>query len=97
MDPHDAENILAAIYYIDKIKGKDKLCALESEQPARENARRSIVAAVDIPAGTMILEEMLTFKRPGHGISPKELSSVLGKTAKETIKGDTVLMKDMLR
>lgn len=96
MDPYDAEKILAAIYHIDEIKGKDKLCALESEQAARENARRSIVAAVDIPAGTMILEEMLTFKRPGHGISPKDLTNILGKRAKEDIEMDAVLEYKML-
>lgn len=97
MDPHDAENILGAIYRIDELKGRGELCVLESEQSARENARRSIVAAVDIPAGTIISEELLTFKRPGHGISPRELESVIGKMVKEDIGKDVVLNKEMLK
>ena len=97
MDPHDVENILAAIYRIDELKGRGELCVLESEQSARENARRSIVAAVDIPAGTIISEELLTFKRPGHGISPRELESVIGKIVKEDIGKDVVLNKEMLK
>ena len=34
-------------------------------------ARRSVIAARDIPAGTVIEREMLTVKRPGYGIKPK--------------------------
>ena len=96
MDAHDAEKILEGIHYLDKLKGKADLCALKSEQSARENARRSIVAAADIPAGAILTEEMLTFKRPGHGISPNKISDVLGKRAKQNIARDIVLTQDML-
>ena len=41
-----------------------------SEQSARENARRSLVAARDIAAGKVIEYEDLTWKRPASGISP---------------------------
>ena len=96
MDAHDAEKILEGIYYLDKLKGKADLCALKSEQSARENARRSIVAAADIPAGAILTEEMFTFKRPGHGISPNKIADVLGKRAKQNIARDIVLTHDML-
>ena len=96
MDAHDAEKILEGIYYLDKLKGKADLCALKSEQSARENARRSIVAAIDIPMGTVLKEEILTFKRPGHGISPNKISDVLGKRTKQNIAKDIVLTQDML-
>lgn len=96
MNPHDAEQILESIHHIDVLKGRSELCALKSEQAARENARRSIVAAADIPMGTLLTEEMLTFKRPGHGISPKDLPYVLGRRAKQNIARDVVLMRDML-
>lgn len=96
MDPHDAERILAAIAWVDELQGRGDLRALETEQPARENARRSIVAAVDIPAGAAITEDMLTFKRPGTGISPRDLPRVTGKRAVKAIDRDTVLMEDMV-
>ena len=96
MDAYDAEKILEGIYYLDKLKGKADLCALKSEQSARENARRSIVAAADIPVGAILTEEMLTFKRPGHGISPNKVADVLGKRAKLNIARDIVLTQDML-
>ena len=96
MDPHDAEEILAAIEHIDCLKGTANLEALPSEQAARENARRSIVAAVDISEGTILTENMITFKRPGTGISPRDLPRIVGRTARTDIKKDSVLNWQML-
>ena len=96
MDPHDAEEILAAIEHIDCLKGTANLEALPSEQAARENARRSIVAAVDISEGTILTEDMLTFKRPGTGISPRDLPKIVGRAARIDIKKDSLLNWQML-
>lgn len=97
MDPHDAEEILSAIEHIDCLKGAGGLQALPSEQAARENARRSIVAAIDISKGTVLTEDMLAFKRPGTGISPRDLSMVLGKVAEMEIKKDSLIKLAMLK
>lgn len=96
MDAKDAENIIREIEFLTVIRGKEMLSCLESEQSARENARRSIVAKCDIPEGTVLTEEMLTFKRPGTGISPSCISEVLGKKALKLIKEDELLTVDSL-
>ena len=59
-------------------------------------ARRSIVSARNIPAGTAITREMLTFKRPGTGIYPKFVDVVVGRSAKQDIEEDTVLQWEMI-
>jgi N,N'-diacetyllegionaminate synthase len=59
-------------------------------------ARRSVIAATDIPAGTEITEEMLTVKRPGYGIKPKDMELVVGRTAKVDIEFDDVVTWDMV-
>lgn len=97
MDSHDAEKILASIEHIDRLKGAGNLQALPSEQAARENARRSIVAAVDISEGTVLTEDMLTFKRPGTGISPHDLPLVLGKVAGSQIQKDSIMKWNMVK
>lgn len=97
MDAADASNIIRGIEYIDNLKGSPVLSCLESEKIARANARRSIVTACAIPKETMITEEMLTFKRPGHGISPAELDKVVGKYAVNDIAEDAILKWDMIR
>ncbi len=95
MDPEDAANILKEIAWLDSIRGAAGLVCLESEAVARKNARRSIVSARDIPAGTVIAPEMLTYKRPGTGISPTQLDTVVGRRAKNDILEDTILKPEM--
>ncbi len=95
MDPADAIEILHAIKRMDMIKGSGELKALDTESAARANARRSIVAACDIHKGTVITKEMLTFKRPGSGISPSEIDRVIGKSANIDIKDDTIITEEM--
>ena len=60
-----------------------------------EKARRSVHAAVDIPEGTVICEEMLCVKRPGYGIRPKHLRILLGKMARRQIEADQWITWDM--
>ena len=46
--------------------------------------------------GKIIEESDLTFKRPAHGISPKLIDKVVGKTAVNDISEDMVMQWDML-
>lgn len=96
MDPYDARRILEAINELDIIRGSGELNCLETEMTARANARRSIVADGNIPVGTVITESMLTFKRPGTGISPDRLFEVVGKAALTDIEDDTIITADMI-
>jgi sialic acid synthase SpsE len=54
-------------------------------------ARRSVVAAVEIPAGTTITREMLTTKRPGYGIKPRDMELVVGRASRIHIAADEVI------
>ena len=58
--------------------------------------RRSLIAAVDIPAGHIIEESDLYAKRPGTGISPDKENLVIGKTAKDDIEADTLIQMENL-
>lgn len=60
------------------------------------NARRSVVAACAITAGTTITEAMLTVKRPGFGIAPADLGSVVGRIAARDIEDDQIVTWDMV-
>ena len=95
MDSADAKKIVEGISFIDMIRGSYQLSCLESESAARQNARRSLVTACDIPKGSVITREMITFKRPGGGLSPVYLDEVVGKKAAVDIEDDTILQVDM--
>jgi len=66
------------------------------EMEIRKAARKSIVAAVHIPAGTILAPEMLDLKRPGTGISPRYLPQVVGRKARKDIRKDELLAWEML-
>jgi len=78
------------------VVGPLRVSAFASEEPARLNARRSLVTARPVRAGARITREDLTWKRPAHGISPRNIESVLGMAARADLAEDTVLQwKDL--
>ena len=77
------------------ILGSFKVEALEDEELARNNARRSLVAKKIIPKGKVVEKDDLTFKRPAHGVSPKFIDEVVGKKALIDIEDDDVLKWNM--
>lgn len=91
MDPDDLRMFVQRVSFVQDIIGISEKRPLESEMPARMFARRSIVAKREILKGTIITEGMVTFKRPGTGISPRSIKTVIGKRAKKTISEDEIV------
>lgn len=96
MDPSDIVEIKQGLDFIKQLEGNRELVCLDSETAARINARRSIVTKQDIPQGTVITREMITFKRPGLGISPSQIEEVIGKTAAVDLDEDTIMKEEMI-
>jgi sialic acid synthase SpsE len=97
MDPSDLIRYRKALQRLDTIAGSPEKTVLNAESTARTEARRSLVAACDIPEGHEITRQMLAVKRPGSGISPTEITGVIGRTAATPIEQDTPLSWQMLR
>lgn len=97
MDPSDFRKIKEGLEFIKMIRGKSEKRCLDTETTARINARRSVVANRDIPMGTVLTQDMITFKRPGLGIKPSDLHKVVGRIAKENISNDTILQYEMFK
>ncbi|MBD3840053.1 MAG: N-acetylneuraminate synthase family protein, partial [Epsilonproteobacteria bacterium] len=95
MDKEDLKLFRSNLERTFEILGGFKVEALEDEAPARNNARRSLVALNDIASGKVIQKEDLTFKRPAHGVSPKFIDDVVGKTATVDIKEDDIIKWSM--
>jgi N-acetylneuraminate synthase len=97
MDKKDLKIFRKNIERTFEILGNFKVEALENEAPARNNARRSLVAKNNIKKGQVITKEDLTFKRPAHGVSPKFIDEVVGKTASLDINDDDVIKWNMFK
>ena len=96
VDSHLLSTMVENIRIVEAAMGSPEIGFLPIEEAARRYARRSIVAAHDIPAGTKLCEWMLTMKRPGTGIQPSEMARVVGRITKTLIREDAALTWDMI-
>lgn len=90
-DPEDFKRAIENFKLVSVIRGSYEKTVLPCEEIPRREARRSLVAARDIRAGEIITERDLMAKRPGTGISPKDIEIVIGRKALVDIPEDTVL------
>ena len=96
MDAEDARKIIKAIEKLEMIGGNKDLVCLKTEKTARLNARRSLVAVCDISEGSTITKDMITWKRPGTGISAEEFDNVIGMKAIRSIRGGEIIQADAI-
>lgn len=96
MDKKDLNLFNNRLDVIFNLIGGFKVEALPDESSARENARRSLVAAKSINKGEVITLDHLTFKRPAHGVSPKYIDDIVGKKAVCNIQKDSILQWDFI-
>jgi N,N'-diacetyllegionaminate synthase len=96
LDPYEMSQMIKAIREIETVMGVEQKVPTAAELEFRKFGRRSIVAKITIEPGTVITEAMVTLKRPGTGISPRDFYKVLGKTARKRIGQDEILTWDKL-
>jgi sialic acid synthase SpsE len=96
MDKEDLKLLNKNLGRIYELLGDNRKHALSIEEPARQHARRSLVASKTIKVGTILSIEHLDFKRPGSGISPRDIDTVLGKRVTREIDKDQALHWEFL-
>ncbi|GJL61388.1 MAG: N-acetylneuraminate synthase [Nitrospirales bacterium] len=60
----------------------------------RDIFMKSLVAVDDLPAGTVLAREHLAIKKPGTGVPPSQLSTLLGRSLRSAVKRDTCIMME---
>jgi N,N'-diacetyllegionaminate synthase len=94
LEPQELKAMIDGIRAVEAALGSGMKLMQPSEENTAAVARRSIVAATDLQEGDVLCEEHLTFKRPGTGIPPKDIQTVLGMTLTKPIKEGTPLRYD---
>ena len=90
-DPEEFSRLVVSIRNAEKVLGSARKEPCEIEKINAEGMRRSIVARNFINEGTVITEEMLTFKRPGTGIPVELLSLIMGRKTRRNLPEDKVI------
>lgn len=97
IEPDELKELVRQIREVEAAMGDGrKLGPTGEEMEFYEKARRSVHAAVNIPAGTVISEEMLVCKRPGYGVRPKFLPLLAGRRALRDIATDEWITWEMV-
>jgi len=97
MDKEDLKIFNKEIERLFLLLGDFKKKPLDTEASSILNARRSLVSKKKIFSGEEINFDMLTWKRPASGISPKFADELIGKKAMRDIDEDTVLKWNMFQ
>jgi sialic acid synthase SpsE len=96
LEPEEFGRMVAGIRRVSAMLGDGVKAPTPEERDTARVARRSVAAAVDIPAGATIIESMLVCRRPATGIVPRDMPRVIGRVAAAAIPAGTVLRWDQL-
>ena len=95
LEPHEFKAMVDAVRETEKALGTVRYDVAEHEKASRV-FRRSLFAVKDIEAGEEFTEENVRSIRPGYGLPPKYLSTVLGRKAAGKITRGTPLSWDLI-
>ena len=91
LEPGDFAAMVRAVRSVETALGDGIKRPMESERNTRAIARRSLVAATDLPAGTVLQAHHLAAKRPGLGLPPGELARLVGRRLTKSLQADDMI------
>ncbi len=91
LEPGELMDMVQGIRRVESALGAGKKVPAPVEADISAVARKSLVAARDLPAGTVLARSDVAIKRPGTGIPPADLQRVLGKTVHRPLACDELL------
>jgi sialic acid synthase SpsE len=97
LNPEDFIAMVRDIRSIEKVKGTGEKHVSETEWITRNKYHVSMASSQDIPIGTELTEDMVTYRNPGTGIPAKDAHKVIGKKATQDITTDELLSLDMFK
>jgi N,N'-diacetyllegionaminate synthase len=96
LEPDELSRMITAIRDVETILGSSVKKPTNSEKEIMRTVRKSIVANANIRKGSILRKDMLDIKRPGTGLPPATLGSILGKKTKREIKKDELIKRSMV-
>lgn len=89
--PHDLKEFVKQVREVEQSLGDAVKAPTSLEMANREWALKSLVFRYDVKVGDLIRPDMLAVKRPGTGIPPNMLKTVVGRRLVTSQKADTIL------
>lgn len=95
-EPEQFKALVEACHNVSAALGTEERVLNEEELEQRKKMRRSLVAARDLPAGTVLTKKDLVCKRPGDGISPERMGEVIGNVVISNLDEGFMIRKENL-
>ncbi|MBB4422995.1 N-acetylneuraminate synthase [Bradyrhizobium sp. CIR48] len=90
LEPEEFKSLVSGIREVEAARGEKRAerALSQGELINRENLAKSLVAARDLSAGTVISEADIAVKSPGQGLSPLKMPALLGRKLTRTMAAD---------
>ena len=95
LEPDEWAALVRGIRKIEAALGHGRKEPAPGEAETAAVARKSLVAACDIPRGRILSESLIAVKRPGTGLPPSMMQEVIGRVVIKHIPAETVLTMEM--
>lgn len=96
LEPSELKALVTGIRKVEAAFGHDRKEPMQSELQTAAVARKSLVAAKSINAGTCLTEDLIAAKRPGTGLPPSMKSRLIGRRLKRDVVAGTIISMEML-
>jgi N-acetylneuraminate synthase/N,N'-diacetyllegionaminate synthase len=97
LDPQELRDLVAGIRAVECAMGDGIKRPTAGEADTQAVARRSVVTARAMRAGTVLTCDDLTLKRPGTGFPPGSLGDLIGRSLACDVAADELITPGMLR
>jgi N-acetylneuraminate synthase len=96
LEPDELATLVRGIRDVETALGDGRKLPVAAELDTAAVARKSLVVAADLTAGTRLSADVLAIIRPGTGMPPGMLEQVIGRTLCVDVAAGTVLAPEML-
>jgi N-acetylneuraminate synthase len=96
LEPDELSALVRGVRSVEAALGHGRKEPAPSEADIAAVARKSLVAACDLPAGAVLSADMVAIRRPGTGIPPSMLPQVVHRRLRKAVVAGTLLSQDML-
>jgi N-acetylneuraminate synthase len=94
----ELKHLVEGVRFIERMKTHpvDKDAMAEEMAPLRRLFTKSLVARVDLPAGTVLREEHLACKKPGTGLPEERWTEILNRKLKTALTANSQILEEHL-
>ena len=90
-EPDELRRLITGIRTVEAALGTGRKAPVAAELDTAKAARRSLVAAADLPAGTVLTDELIAIRRPGTGLPPAMKPWLISRTLRVSLAAGALL------